>query len=1302
AVGVEVSVAAVNGPGSVVLSGEVEALREVVGPWEGDGVRVRWIPVDYASHSPQMELVREEVEGLLAEVSPRPGRVPVYSTVTGQVLPDATVMDGGYWFTNLRQTVELQAAVSAAVADGHTAFVECSPHPGLVVPVSDTLEGLGIQGVVVETLRRGQGGAEQLAQALTSAFVQGLAVDWAALFADSGARRVELPTYAFQRQRYWMAAQHSAIAQGVGWGQQALEHPLLGAAVELAGGQGTVLTGRLSLASHPWLNDHAVHGTVIVPGTLFVELALRAGAELGYAQVEELTLHTPLVLPQTGSVRLQVTVGAPEESGGRTVTIHARPEDGALGAAWTQHASGAMVPAVEGSSVADSLGEEREWPPAGAEPVDADVIYQGLVSAGLDYGPVFQGLRAAWRRGGEIFAEVALPEEAQEDADHFGIHPALLDAALHAWHSGPSAVEGESQAQIAFCFRGVAVYASKPTALRVRLLTLGEDTVGLRLTDTSGRLVASVAAVVARPVAADQLRTAGGVRRDSLFRVEWKPAAPESAGPVDWALVGADPFGLVDRLPEPQLPSARYADLGEAAAASEGVPGVLVVCAAGADADIAGLPARTREVLADVVETLQTWLTDDRLTASRLVVLTQGALRADDGDTGDAVSDLPAAAVWGLMRSAQSEHPGRFTLLDIDGQPTSLATLPMALASTEPQIAVRAGRQAVPRLAAVAATGATGATGGVFPADGTVLVTGGTGGLGALVARHLVAAHGVRRLLLVSRRGTEAPGAEALLAELSELGAHVTLAACDVGDRAALAAELARVPAEHPLCAVVHTAGVVDDGIVETLTVEQLDRSLSPKADGALHLHELTQHMGLAAFVLFSSGSTTFGGPGQGNYAAANAFLDALAQHRRALGLPAVSLAWGLWAESRGMGGRLSDTDLARWARTGAVAMSAEEALTLFDAALTAPQAVLVPARLDLRAMRARAASLPPLFTDLLGTPARRHTADHQGPSLARRLAELAEADRTPTVLELVRTEAAAVLGHTTTSPVHAERPFKELGFDSLTGVELRNRLNTATGLRLPSTLVFDYPNPLTLARHLVTELLGDASPVRVTAPALSAKATDEPIAIVGIGCRFPGDVSSPDDLWRLLVADGDAIAEFPTDRGWDLAALYDPDPERSGTSYARTGGFLYEAGEFDAEFFGISPREALAMDPQQRLLLETSWEAIERAGIDPTSLRGSRTGVFAGVIYNDYGSRLNDVPGEVEGYVSYGSAGSIASGRVSYVLGLEGPAVSIDTACSSSLVALHWAVGALRSGECDLALAGGVAVMSTPDFFVE
>ena len=582
--------------------------------------------------------------------------------------------------------------------------------------------------------------------------------------------------------------------------------------------------------------------------------------------------------------------------------------------------------------------------------------------------------------------------------------------------------------------------------------------------------------------------------------------------------------------------------------------------------------------------------------------------------------------------------------------------------------------------------------------DATILITGGTGGLGALLAVHL-ARQGAKHLLLLSRSGPQAEGAQELMASLAELGCRAQIAACDATDRKALSELIDAIPSEHPLTAVIHAAGVLDDGVVSSLNGERLARVMAPKVNAAINLHELTKDKGLTEFILFSSAAAALGSPGQGNYAAANAFLDVLAQHRRAQGLPGTCLAWGEWETATGMTASLSEGDRARLARAGGVSLSSEQGLELFDLARNSTQPLLLPVRLDMGVLRAQAKAgmLPAILRGLIRTPTR-GVSDAQG-SLARKLASVPESEWDAVTQELVLDHVAAVLGHASADAVDPQRAFKELGFDSLGAVELRNRLAQATGLKLPSTLVFDHPTAVAVAGLLRSRVEGSEHGAQLVSRSQSH--TDEPIAIVGMSCRYPGGIASPQDMWRLVASGGDAIGEFPADRGWDLEHLFDPDPDHPGTSYTRRGGFLYDVGEFDAEHFSISPREALAMDPQQRLLLEGAWEALEAAGIEPLSLKGSQAGVFTGVMYQDYGMGAGPVPAELEGYLGTGAGGSVVSGRVAYAFGLEGPAISVDTACSSSLVAMHLACRALRAGECSLALAGGVTVLSTPGVFI-
>ncbi|MFF2654135.1 SDR family NAD(P)-dependent oxidoreductase [Streptomyces sp. NPDC058045] len=1257
--GGRLEVGAVNGPRSCVVSGDVEVVDEAVELVRGGGGRARRLPAGYGFHSRLMEPMLERFGEVVAGLELREPRIPLVSNVTGEVVGrEVTTPD--YWMRHARQSVLFHEGVRTLQAQGVTRYVELGPDAVLTALAQESLEDSAPDSHAFVALQRPDGDEVRSAYAaMGELFTCGLGTGWGEALPG---RRVPLPTYPFARERYWPEPGRQGDVTAAGLSDPA--HPLLGAAVTLAEDEQVLLTGRLSVSTHPWLADHAVDGTVLVPATALVELAVRAGDEVGLGRLDELTIEAPLVLPEDGAAHLQVRLGAPEDDGSRPLAFHARHD----GEPWTRHATGTL-------RTADTTPAPTapEWPPPGAEPVPVAGLYAHLAEAGFAYGPAFQGLRAVWRGGQEVYAEVELPEEAGT-ATRFGLHPALFDAALHAVGLGEF-VTG-NRPSLPFSWAGTTLHATGAAALRVRISPAGQDTVALEAADLSGAPVVTVEGLALRPVLETVAR-----RPDSLFHLTWQD---------------------VTGTPLPVNTPGTWVSSAEELAALDEIPArVLISCTTSADTATAtapGLPAAARALVHRVLDLARVWLADERYAGSELVCVTRGAVAAV---LGEELRDPAAAPVWGLLRSAQAENPGALRLVDTDDpgnhpgadgqEPPEDSALHAALALDEPQLALRAGKMLAPRLTRAAA-GSAPAT--PFAPAGTVLVTGGTGGLGALLARHLVRTHGVRHLLLAGRRGASAEGARELAAELGELGAEVRLAACDVSDRDALAALLDGVSAEHPLTAVVHAAGVLDDGVLGSLTPARLDTVLRPKLDAAWHLHELTAHRDLTAFVLFSSAAGVFGAPGQGSYAAGNVFLDALAQHRAAHGLPATSLAWGLWAEGGGMGGRLAGGDRERITGSGVAALSAAEGLALFDLALGQDAPLLVPAKLDLRPSTA---PVPPLLRGLVRSAVRR-PAVNRGTGQPR-------ADWTgESVMEAVRTQVAAVLGHSGTSGVELGRAFSDLGFDSLTAVELRNRLGSVTGLRLPATLVFDHPTPAALGDHLRERLVDGAGPAAVGSGAVvvRAAAEDDPVVVIGMACRYPGGVRSPEDLWDLVATGGDAIAPFPTDRGWDLDALLGTGTGKEGSSYVHEGGFLYEAPEFDAGFFGISPHEALAMDPQQRLLLETAWEVFERAGIDPVSARGSSTGVFAGVMYHDYAGGLGEVPEGVDGYLSTGNAGSVLSGRISYALGLEGPALTVDTACSSSLIALHLAAQSLRQNECSLALAGGATVMATPTTFVE
>jgi NADP-dependent 3-hydroxy acid dehydrogenase YdfG len=765
------------------------------------------------------------------------------------------------------------------------------------------------------------------------------------------------------------------------------------------------------------------------------------------------------VIPETGDLRLQVNVSAPDDSGRWPFGIYAAAagDEQQL----TRYAGGYLTEAPNDADL-----DLHIWPPAGAEPLVLDGFYRNHADNGLEYGPAFQCLRAAWRRGDEVFAEAALADREAIDVDRYGLHPALLDAALQAATLGPAA---DDRIRLPFSWNQVNRYASGATTLRVRIQPDGGGAMRVSAATPDGVPVFVIGSVSVRPLHAEAL-TALPHRQDSLFRVEWTPAAVPAAAPSVWVTLDGgrgDLGGVV---------SSEYVSIeaiAQVVAAGAVLPNVVVADLRDAREPVG--PRQVRELTTRALDLVHAWLAAGELAPSRLIVLTSGAV-AGTGPSAGTAPDPAGAAVWGLVRSAQSENPGSFVLVDLDEHPDSRRRLVAAVAVGEPQLAIRSGAVSVPRLVRAEAVAGAGTGAGVsLDATGTVLITGGAGALGGLAARHLAAAHGVRRLLLVSRRGSEGPGVEQLSRELAELSAELTVLACDVGDRDSLAAVLAGIPADRPLRGVIHTAGVLDDGVISALTPERLENVYRSKVDGAWHLHELTRDTDLAMFVLYSSIAGTVGSPGQASYAAANAFLDALAESRREQGLPATSLAWGLWEADSDLTGHLTDVDNRRMARSGMVPLPADEGMELFDSVLGRSSAAMVAAKLDLASLRQVATSddVPPMLRRLVRRP--RRTARGVGGSgvgeLVGRLVGLGELERVRVLVDVVGREAAAVLGHGEGVRVDGEQVFRDAGFDSLAGVELRNRLAVVTGVRLPATVVFDFATPVALAEHLAEQL---------------------------------------------------------------------------------------------------------------------------------------------------------------------------------------------------------------------------------------
>ncbi|MFJ8589515.1 SDR family NAD(P)-dependent oxidoreductase [Streptomyces sp. NPDC093595] len=1178
--GTEIALAAVNGPSSVVVSGDEQAVLDVVDLWRSRGRDTKRLTVSHAFHSPRMDGMLTQFERVARALRYRRPTLPVMSNLTMENGAAADPCTPDHWVRHVREPVRFLDGMRGLRADGIDTFLEVGPDAVLTAmarscldddTVHPTTQDAASAPLTVPVLRRGHGETDALTRAVAEMYAHGVPVTPAAPpdRPDGAIARLAagLPTYPFQRKRYWLDAPAALDPKAMGLDDS--PHPLLSAAVVLPDGQGTVWTGRLSTRSHPWLAEHTVRGQVVVPGTALLELAqyvadaphtsespsfsasasasaaaaaVTATAHPPRGTVSELTLETPLVLPRHAAVRLRVTLGAPDEHGERTLQIHSDASDASGDGRWIRHASGTLAGADE--PPADRPPFDTTWPPENAQPLDITSEYERFAAAGIGYGPAFRGLSAAWRRGTEVFADVRLPDAYTDEAGRYAVHPALLDAALHAAAPGLGLEHG----LVPFTWTGARLHGPSADALRVRITpasgAAGTGTVAITAVDAAGRLVLTVDALALRRPDTDGLAAAGAAHLP-LHRLHWTalPDRPAPAVPtpghegmrVRWAdatdeelFAKAAEESRRDRLP-------LLVDLG-------GAPGPE--------------PDAARATVRRALTLVQRWVggayqsdahqdhahqnnahhDDARLGTERLTFVTRRAV-----DTGDGSIDPAAAAAWGLLGSALAEHPGRLAVVDIDGTPASWDALAEA-AALGGRVAVRDGVLLRPTLVRVDSGRAEPARAGLVRADvdraevdraevdraasgtaapvwptagGTVLITGGTGSLGAMAAKHLAAVHGVRHLLLLSRRGPAAPGVDELIDELATLGAHADVVACDAADRDALRAALDGIPADRPLTAVLHTAGVLDDGIVTGQNPERLDGVLRPKADAAWNLHELTRDLPLSAFVLYSSAAATLGSAGQSAYAAANAYLDALAVGRRAEGLPAVSLVWGPW--DSGMAGTLTDVDAARLRRTGIVPLHRAEGLAALDAAAGGPvdAAVLLPIRVDPAALRDH--DDPERIPEVLRSLAAPATASASAPSsasvtaatnapgsdrrgtatLAERLAGASRAERAAVLDEAIRADVAAVLGHDDTTAITRDRSFRELGLDSLTAVELRNRLAAATGLRLPATMVFDHPTPHALAAFLDRELPGPGTTVLSTLDRLQDQLDDALVASV-------------------------------------------------------------------------------------------------------------------------------------------------------------------------------------------------------------
>ncbi|MFJ9363166.1 type I polyketide synthase [Nocardia sp. NPDC101769] len=1076
----DLHIAAVNSPTATVVAGGVDGVARMVEVCERAAVRARRIPADCAGHTAHVDVLRERLDAAVAPITVRATGTTFFSTVTGGVL-GGEQLGPDYWFRNLRGAVSFEKGFRAAAESGYNAFLEMSANPVLTAAMHESLGAAADSCLITGSLRRDDAGIRRLLASVSEAHVGGVSPQWSTIYPVGSARPIQLPTYAFQHRMYSTASASEAGSGEPGdLGLAAAGHPLLGAVAEVPGADRFQFVTRISRATRGWITDHALRGTAALPAAALVELAFHVGDQLGVPRIRKLTVHEPVTLPTVGAVDLQVAVGELGESGQRTVAVFSSPEDAdtALGQRhWTRHADGVLASASRTADT-DTRGL-TVWPPAGATPgLEPGPAYETLTALGHQYGPAFRGVRRIWHRGDDIFAEVALPGSVA-DADSYGLHPALLDAALQPVFAAATPLQADA-IRLPVVWEDVDLHAVGAKTLRVRLTSAGMDRFRWALGDGTGRIIAE-GTVGIGTVALTERAAGGSARQNALYSVDWL-TIPVWRGRYatrqgEWAIVGGEPLGVRGEAGPVGYPDLE--SLYEAVDSGTEVPSVVVLSRVSSVTAVepgARPPQVLRDELALTLRQLQIWLTAPRFADTELVILTRGVQAAEAVED---VTDLVGASVWALVRTAQWEHPGRIVQVDLDEAGISLDQIATVLRLDEPELALRHGEFLARRLrsgfdtVATSDPGLAGSGPFAFDPDRTVLITGGTGKIGGILARHLVSAYGARHLLLTSRSGGNADGIAELTAELGERGAEVTVAVCDAGDRDALAEAIDGVPAAHPVGAVVHLAATLADATFAALTEEQLDAVLPAKANGAWHLHELTQHLDLSMFVLFSSSAGAFGWAGQANYTAANVFLDSLARYRHHRGLPATAMAWGWWAEDTSNTGGLDDKGRARLGRMGLTPMPTSAAMDLFDAALRTGQPYVLPIGLDLaRLTAAEPTGEPaPLFRAL--APARPQAAQQVGDSteLAARMAGLGSAERHRAMTDLLKTPVAIVLGYATPDAVQPDRPFAEMGLDSLSSIELGARLRAMTGVKLGNAVIYQHPTVRLLAKHVLDQV---------------------------------------------------------------------------------------------------------------------------------------------------------------------------------------------------------------------------------------
>lgn len=1319
----ELSLAAVNGT-HIVVSGDEDSVTSVANVFKEKGIRTKALVTSHAFHSSRMDPALGPFETFANTIEFRQPTLPLVCNVTGEILAADRMLDGKYWAAHIRNAVRYSDSIDTLNDFGCEVLIELGPQAVLTRMAASNWNQSAES--LISCLEKGADDELALQKAIGRIYVHGANVDFGAMLSESDGKRIALPTYPFQRRRFWGPDKPRAFHA-----EYHTAHPLLGSAIELAGIENEKrFEGFIEPDSPAWLPDHEVMNNVVVPGSAYVEMAIEAAER---KPITDLVFEQPLQPHARTALQTVIRKENPgngdHSSQSESIATFSRGRDAK---SWVRHfhckiddRALSRPEKIDRNAIEDLCTEAS----------GSDAFYEKMSAIGLNYGSAFRAIQDIKYSDSIVLSKL----QAEGDVRGYNVAPTILDAALHSLAVG--LLHGDDDSLFLPVGIGrVECFAS--TEGDVWCYGKWKDTEGknrsadLLLFNEQGDVVLKIDDLRVQQVSLAAMRQMSGVGAERLaFQMSWRPfrIATSELNRKNWFVIQIDssenkPLDAVaDRLSQKMVADGhevvrlQLQDAIEFRQVEDGVfqfdgkdasnwsklfdelnggesewqlDGIAFLIGGHKKDAIANAESNCTAILNLIKQLIDS---GQRRMHCGFQIITNDGVAIDLSD--EKIVNPDQAQYWGLGRVIGAEQPEfRCRLIDVSSDEMESAESVELIAELclnetgDNQFAVRSGQAYVPRLVQSKLKSEAWSA----RPEGCYLVTGGLGMLGRQIAKWL-AEKGAQQLVLVSRRAPDET-AQAFIQSIKELGCEVIVHSADMSQREDVEELFNRFDSQwHKLAGVVHAAGILDDGLIESQTWERFERVLAPKVQAARYLHQFTETLDLDLFVLYSSAASILGSPGQSNYATGNAFLDGLAWHRRQQGLPAVSINWGPWTEGMADDERI----IKQLSLQGITPLQVNEAHDAMEKMLASDTIQSLAMDVDWRRMRTGpGGESPMILRELVGDRKKSKAGDS---ALVAKLKQMRANEQRELLLKTIQDSLQRILS--TNDAPETDRPLIGMGLDSLMAVEFGTELQQMLGdeFAVGPTMLFDHPTIDAITDYVLELIAADASDSKNEEPSqhsegvanASKQVIREDIAIVGMSCHFPG-ANNVDEFWNNLLNGVDSVGDIPNDR-WDIDRFYSAEPQ-PGKMNSRQGGFIKDIADFDADFFNINHEEACWIDPQHRMLLENSYHALEHAGIPTQPLADNNVGVFMGIMGQDYAFLPTLDDGDViEGFQGAGLSHSAGVGRISYMFGFEGPSVAIDTASSSSLVAVIQAVRSLQDGNCNLALAGGVNAILAP-----